>query len=187
MPDDQNFKTQTHQLSAKKSDEDRCDHSNVRSTAAPENDPTVATARLMATLYYFMAKEVIETLGEEKGREIIRRAVWKFGFYRGAKIREAVDKQGLEPNLETLVQYYDLPASNLVQAEVDVSSNNYSETTRYCTFAEVWKAFGAEALGLIYCEQDFALAAGFNEEIKCERPSNMMEPGSDKCRLLMKL
>jgi hypothetical protein len=152
-----------------------------------DRDPTVEMAKLMAMLYYFMAKEIVDSEGEEKGRDIIRRAVWKFGRYRGAKIRENVDARGLPADLENLVKYYDMPTSKLTETEVKVTPSSYEEVTRHCTFADVWTAFGAGSLGLIYCEQDFALAEGFNKDIKCSRTSDMMEPGADTCELQMRL
>jgi len=152
-----------------------------------DRDPTVEMAKLMAMLYYFMAREIVDSDGEEKGRGIIRRAISKFGRYRGAKIRENVDAKGLAANLENLVKYYDLPASKVAESDVRVTPSDYEEVTRHCTFAEVWTALGAGSLGPMYCEQDFALAEGFNKDIKCSRASNMMEPGCSICELKMRL
>jgi hypothetical protein len=152
-----------------------------------DKDPTTEMAKLMAMLYYFMAKEIVDSNGEEKGREIIRRAIWNFGRYRGTKIRENVDAKGLPANLENLVKYYDLPASKVTETEVKVTPSIYEEVTRHCTFADVWMGFGAGSLGPLYCEQDFALAEGFNKGIKCSRASNMMDPGSNVCELEMRL
>lgn len=152
-----------------------------------DRDPTTEMAKLMAMLYYFMAKEVVDSDGEEKGREIIRRAIWNFGRYRGTKIRENVDAKGLPADLENLVKYYDLPVSKVAESDVKVTPSDYEEVTRHCTFADVWTALGAGSLGPLYCEQDFALAEGFNKEIKCSRASNMMEPGSSVCELEMRL
>ena len=152
-----------------------------------DKDPTTEMAKLMAMLYYFMAKEIVDSDGEEKGREIIRRAIWNFGRYRGTKIRENVDAKGLPANLENLVKYYDLPASKVTETDVQVTPSTYEEVTRHCTFADVWMGFGAGSLGCIYCEQDFVLAEGFNKDIKCSRTSDMMEPGADTCELQMRL
>ena len=152
-----------------------------------DKDPTIEMAKLMALLYYFMAQEIVDSVGEEKGREIIRRAIWNFGRYRGAKIRENVDAEGLPADLENLVRYYDLPASKLTETEVKVTPSTYEEVTRHCTFADVWMGFGAGSLGALYCEQDFALAEGFNKGIKCSRACNMMEPGCTVCELDMRL
>ena len=152
-----------------------------------DRNPTTEMAKLMAMLYYFMAKEIVDSDGEEKGREIIRRAIWNFGRYRGTKIRENVDAKGLPANLENLVKYYDLPTSKLTETEVKVTPATYEEVTRHCTFADVWMGFGAGSLGRIYCEQDFALAEGFNKGIKCSRACNIMEPGCKVCELGMRL
>ncbi|MEX0974468.1 MAG: ABC transporter substrate-binding protein [Bacillota bacterium] len=44
-------------------------------------DPTVAMAELFATFYHFITKEIVDSLGEEKGKELVRRAVHKFGLH----------------------------------------------------------------------------------------------------------
>ena len=150
-------------------------------------DPTVAMAELFATFYHFITKEIVDSLGEEKGKELVRRAVHKFGQHRGEKIRERVEKEGLPPDLTSLVRFYDFPASNLVETDVAYDPKSYDEVTKYCTFAKVWKELGAEDLGRIYCEQDFTLATGFNKDVKCSRACNIMDPGGNMCRFLMKL
>ena len=47
-----------------------------------KEDPAVIMGRLMATLYYFIGKEIVDTCGKGKGEELISRAIWKFGAYR---------------------------------------------------------------------------------------------------------
>jgi hypothetical protein len=150
-------------------------------------DPTVEMAKLMAMLYYFMAKEIVDTDGEEKGIAIIRRAISKYGRTRGAKIREDTDAKGLVANLESLVNYYDMPASKVAESDIKVTPTDYEEVTSHCTFADMWTSLGAGSLGTLYCEQDFALAEGFNKNIKCSRASNIMEPGCSACELTMRL
>lgn len=80
--------------------------SNLRSS----EEPTVRFAKLMAELYYFMAKEMVERLGEEKGKDAVRTAVANFGKSRvEAMHREAAEK-GLDTNdTETLTKIRDLP------------------------------------------------------------------------------
>jgi len=152
-----------------------------------KEDPVVIVGRLMATLYYFVGKEVVDTCGKEKGEELIRRAIWKFGTYRGKNIRKTVEEKGLGLNLENLVKHYDLPVTKLSDSDVKVTATLYKEITRYCTFAQVWKEFKGEDLGKIYCEQDFALAKAYNSNIECFRPHNIMDGGGANCELTMKL
>jgi len=50
----------------------------IRST----DEPVGKMAQLMAELYFFMATEMIERLGNETGKAAIRNAVTKFGEAR---------------------------------------------------------------------------------------------------------
>lgn len=125
------------------------------------NDPIGKMGELMAKLFAIVANEVIEELGEDKGRELIKRGVWKFGLMRGQNIRQAVLDSGNELNLESFNNFSDLPASNAWDATADISDNVLIEQTRYCPYAKAWKELGLENVGKLYCYQDEAVVAGF--------------------------
>jgi hypothetical protein len=153
----------------------------------PQTEPALAMARLMATLYHFMAREIVASLGETRGRELIRAAIREFGLHRGRRIRARVDALGLPPTVENLVRYYDLPAARVTETEMTITPGLAREVTRACAFADVWRSFGAESLGQLYCEQDLALAEGYNPAIRATRGGNMLAPGEETCRLEMRL
>ena len=143
-------------------------------------------ARTLADLYYFIAKEVSNEFGE-KGKEAIKRAVLKYGEYRGKKIRNKVLSGGLPLTVENLMKYYDLPLSYAWKSEKIRNEENYLEKkVHYCPFAEEWKQFGGEELGLIYCLQDEALRKAYNSELIFQQFTNLQSNEKD-CHTILKV
>lgn len=151
------------------------------------NDPVVAMAKVLGKLYYFMAKEVIDAYGEKEGKEVIRRAIWKFGANRGANIRKKVLENGEELNFENFEKFYDIPLNNAWDADSEATDTSLREVTRYCPYADAWKELGGEELGYIYCEQDIAMAKAYNDKVEFERPSNLMDGENALCEMILKL
>lgn len=147
--------------------------SKIRST----DEPVERMAKLMAELYYFMAKEMIEELGEEKGKKAVRASIKKFGEARLESMHEEAREKELDINLETYLKVRDMPG---ISWERDL--NNPDDIT-YCPMHDMWKELGAEDIGAIYCEIDDVLYEGFNAEF--ERPL-CKTCGDDYCRFIVK-
>ena len=143
-------------------------------------------AKILGELYYFIAKEVVDTYGEH-GKEVVKQAVWKFGTNRGLSIKKEVLEKGLEVNFETFEEFYDIPLNGAWDAKSEITDTFLREVTRYCPYADVWKKLGGEELGYIYCEQDIALAKAFNENIVFDRPSNIMDSGDSVCEMILRV
>jgi len=144
--------------------------------------------RRFTLFYYFITREIVETLGEEKGKGLIRKAVKKFGEARGKAIQERVKKDGLELDLKNFKTYYDLPLglthkSTLVKASTE--KQNWKEV-RGCLFSEIIKELGAEELGALFCEQDQALAEAYNPRTRFTRFQTALT-GGDCCETLTEL
>lgn len=135
------------------------------------DEPVGRMAKLMAELYYFMAKEMIDKLGEEEGRKAVREAVTKFGEARAAEMKEEAAERGLEINAETYSLVRDMPG---ISWEKD--PGNPSDFT-YCPMQDMWEQLGANDLGSIYCEIDYVLYKAFN--IDFERP--LCKTNGDLC------
>jgi len=127
--------------------------------------------RMFGLLFYHFANLLVEELGEERGRELVREAVRRFGLERGRRMRERALAEGLEPTLENFRRVSDLP-------EV-----GWGGPTResYCPFAEVWFEKDALELGKLYCDVDIWKYKGYNPHIEVERRAWILE-GDDECR-----
>jgi len=147
--------------------------SKIKST----DEPVGRMAKLMAGLYYFMAKEMIDKLGEEKGKEAIRTAVTNFGESRVTQMFEEAKQRGLDINLDTYSKVRDMPS---VSWERD--PNNPNDIT-YCPMHDMWQQLNANEIEALYCEIDSVLYKAFNT--KFERPL-CKTSGDSCCRFLVK-
>lgn len=139
----------------------------IRST----DEPVGRMAKLMAGLYYFMAKEMADSLGEEEGRKAIRRAITRFGEARADSMKQEAEERGLAINAETYAIVRDMPG---IPWEKD--PENPSDIT-YCPMYDMWEQLNAQALGALYCEIDTVLYNSFNTIF--ERP--LCKTGGDCC------
>jgi len=127
--------------------------------------------RLFGLMFYHFANLLVEELGEERGKALVREAVKRFGLDRAQQIKEKVVAMGLEPTLENYRKAADLPEIG------------WGGPTResYCPFAEVWFEKGAVDLCKLYCDVDIWKYVGYNPRIKVERRSWVLE-GDRECR-----
>lgn len=100
-----------------------------------------------AKMYYAFAKELIESLGEEEGIELLQRAVHRFGTLRGKMIRNRVDEAGLSPTVAVLSRFYDSPLEFSQVATIVRKEENYLEKkATSCSMIRTLRALGPKAL-----------------------------------------
>ena len=136
-----------------------------------------AMARAIAAYHATFANEAIKMLGEEKGTELVKKAVARFGKERGKKIREKSDAKGEAPTLASLNANYDLP---LHVAWEMVKFEDGSDIT-YCPMYEEWKKMDMVKEGELYCGVDVAIVEGYSSNLVFSRLCSLIE-GSDCCR-----
>ncbi len=147
--------------------------SKIRST----DEPVGRMAKLMAQMYYFMAREMIDRLGAEEGKKAVREAIRKFGEARAEVMLEEAREKGLPINNETYTKIKDMPS---ISWEKD--PENPADIT-YCPMHDMWEQLGANDLGSIYCEIDYDLYKAFG--IDFERPL-CKTSGDCCCRFIVK-
>lgn len=145
----------------------------IRST----DEPVGRMAKLMAELYYFMAKEMIDKLGEENGKKAVKAAVTKFGKARAELMKDEAKERGLEINAETYAIVRDMPG---ISWEKDPNNSN---DVIYCPMHDMWEQLGGEDIGALYCSIDNILYESFNAEF--ERPLCKTN-GDSCCRFIVK-
>ena len=139
------------------------------------DDPVIRFAHLMAKLYYFMAKEMIDQLGDEKGEEAVLRAIGKFGAARAQAMKEEAQELGLdEHGLDTYRTVRDMPGIGW-----QTNPDNPLEMT-YCPMQDAWAEFGEEGrkIGYLYCQIDHVLYDAFGVDM--ERPLCLAK-GDNSC------
>ena len=139
-------------------------------------------ARALATYHAIFANEAMGMLGEEKGTELVKKVVDRFGRERGKRIREKSDAKGEAPSLASMSQNYDLPLS---AAWESVKFDDGSDIT-YCPMHEEWKKMNMIKEGKLYCAVDVAIAEGYSENLVFSRECSLMD-GDSCCRHRYKL
>lgn len=132
--------------------------------------------KLMAECYYFMAKHIMDEMGEEKGSELIEAALKEFGEARVASIKEEAAEKGIEvKNFEDYFTVRDMPDCGWINGEE-------RGVVLQCLFDEVWKKYEADEqnqkIRQLYCDIDYTLYGGFGFDLY--RPE-CKAAGHDKC------
>jgi predicted ArsR family transcriptional regulator len=134
-------------------------------------------ARALAMYHAIFANEAIDMLGEDKGTELVKKVVARFGRERGKKIREASDAKGQTPTLASMSSNYDLPLS---AAWESVKYEDGSDIT-YCPMREEWVKMEMTKEGKLYCAVDAAMAEGYSDDLVFLRLCTLMD-GDSCCR-----
>ena len=125
---------------------------------------------MFGQLYLQFAKTIMEELGPIKGKELVLKAVRRYGLERGKRIREKVLAADLPLTVENFQKYNDLPSLGWKIQDGEVLS---------CSYAEPWIEHEEYQIGSLYCEVDVAKYEGYNPEIKVERLKSILL--GDKC------
>jgi hypothetical protein len=131
-------------------------------------------SKLMAEMHYFMAKEMIERLGDEEGTAAVMSAINKMAASRVAAMRKDAAEQGIEPwGKVNYMKIKDFATPDWQRDEKGVVT--------YCPMQETWAQYGEEGLkiGALYCAIDYPLYAGFG--MRLERPECLTTPGQHRC------
>ena len=141
---------------------------------------------------FYLAKGIIEELGEEKGTALVIEQVMEMGRFTGERRRKAFEDKGLENSFRNISNRADPEKSVYSFAWVGgpVSSSDEERVVEwsYCPIAEGFKVFGESGvkIGELYCNNiDNAIIQGFNPDYECVRESSLNLDGL--CRLHFKL
>jgi hypothetical protein len=139
-------------------------------------------ARRMALLYHYFGEVLVEELGEEKAKEIMKKAVWRYGLDCGQRVREGVEKMGLPLTPENFSKVPDLPKYGLGDRFMVFEDGERRPKVLDCALAQVWHQKGSEEMGRIYCSVDQAKFEAYNPDIECRHLKNDLD--GDGCCLL---
>lgn len=127
-------------------------------------------ARIVGPLIRAFASEI----GEAETLEVVRGVVARLAREGGADLAAAIGAHTLDAFAGSLDRWKEGGA-----LEIDVleqSPERLSFNVRRCRYAELYQALGLADLGSsLSCQRDFALAEGFNPEIRLTRTQTIME------------
>ncbi len=138
----------------------------------------------LALLHLSYAKAIIDELGEEKGEKLVLKAINNYGKSIGEKRREEIEKKGLEPIPENFGEGNVLRIPRFgMHSKLEVTED--SMKLYGCVMGKLWKEYGEEELGKLYCYVDPAKYLGFNEDfIQVHRKA--MPAGDDFCEFVVR-
>ncbi len=144
------------------------------------------TAQRIGLLHLSFAKILVEELGEEKGRQLILKAIKDYGKRIGERKRRTLIDQGLDPTPENSSKVRDLPKFGMHErAEVLEVEGGKRMRSYGCVMAKIWKEYDEEKLGRLYCYVDPAKYMAFNPEFKLIHLKALPD-GDDYCEFVVK-
>jgi len=138
--------------------------------------------RRAALIYYHFAETLVEELGPERGRALIRKAVDAYGAHIGTESRLAAEAKGLPPLPENYQD--DLPASAWRSETVRIDGEERVRV-HHCPLAAEWKAWGDPELARIYCFVDQAKMTAFHPGFTYVHLKNLLD-GDPYCELAVR-
>jgi predicted ArsR family transcriptional regulator len=138
----------------------------------------------LAMLYYHFAGTLVEELGEEKGKALIRKAIHAYGTEVGERQRRRVTEAGYAASCENYKALPDLPAMAWSQDGMPRMMLHGKETP-VCPLAKYWIEKGASDLGRLYCHVDQAKYSTFDPECECRHLENVLD-GDERCLIVVK-
>jgi len=139
-------------------------------------DP-VSMYQLFAKLFAHVAKEVSDSFGDE-GKGAIKRGVKNFGEERGRDIARRAEAKGMTNDVASYLTSYDMDRSDLFECKDTYGEDQVEQLFTRCIFAEQWEKDQMEEYGYLYCEMiDPAIARGYNENLECIHDKHFFKDG----------
>lgn len=143
-------------------------------------------ARRIALLHHYFSETIIEELGEEKGKELIKKAIWDYGQHCGNAVREGVEAMGLPATDENKGKVRDLPAYGWETGMVEIPGDEPRLVVTFCPHADTFEELGPRGmeLGRMYCYVDQAHYKAYNPKGEFTHTKNVLD-GDACCEFLI--
>ena len=138
-------------------------------------------------IFWHVSRTTVDQLGDQ-GMEAVREGIRRYGAYRGQRLREEHQRNGIELNVENLMNHYDLGTQYSLNRERFVMNEKELVSEVYeCPHFEVWKALGNMDVAVAYCEAFHpAMWCTYNPKMKLSMPK-ILTKGDNCCRFELKL
>ena len=126
-------------------------------------------AERLALLHLAFAETLVEEFGAERGRQLVAKAIKRYGRDIGTAVREGVQAQGLslDPANYGAGTARDLPEFGMHDRIEEFEEKGRRLIRSYgCVLADVWRRRGRSDLGRLYCYVDPAKYMAFNPDFK---------------------
>ena len=134
----------------------------------------LARRRIEAAIIAPIYNEMREAVGEEKARDILRRAIRRAAIDAGA---EMASRANGEADLESFKAIFPLWTKDgaLTIEVIDDKPGVLDFNVRRCRYAETYRAMGLGAIGdILSCNRDGAFCEGYDPRLKLQRTQTLM-------------
>jgi hypothetical protein len=138
----------------------------------------------MALLHASYARAIVDEIGEEKGRQLILKAIKEYGKKVGEQVKEQAEARGEDDSPQNYKG--DLPKYGTHDLLETVEIEGEERLRAYgCGMWKTWEKLGEEELGRLYCNTDVAKYMGFNPCYK-QIHTKALFAGDDCCELVVR-
>jgi hypothetical protein len=144
-------------------------------------------ARRTGLLHYYFSRAIVDRLGEEEGKALIKEAIWAYGRHCGQAVREGVEAMGLPLTEENYGRVRDLPKYGWDSDMVRLPDGEKRPIVTYCPIAAALQELGPDAveLGRLYCYVDQGKYEGYNPDMEFIHAQNVLD-GDPYCEFLVR-
>ena len=153
--------------------------------SAPQTETTnemgiLARRRIEAEIIAPIYDEMRKAIGEEKAREILRKAIRRAAIAAGAEMGK---RAAGGPSLESFkaIQHLWTKDDALTIEVIKDAPGAFDFNVTRCRYAETYRAMGLGAIGdILSCERDGAFCEGYDPRLKLTRTQTIMS-GAGHC------
>lgn len=130
-------------------------------------------ARLHVLFYHFITDELLRNIGSERTEDLLRRAMYKWGIWRGKDMQEDHRARGWPRNVESLITYFDDPAAGdaWVAQNVRLTASEHHKEVTASAYSTTFEQLGTGRFAAIFFEQTLpAQARAYNSKIRVTIP-----------------
>jgi predicted hydrocarbon binding protein len=163
------------------------EHKNKNKITVEEcTDEVKLMARRLGLLHYYFSQAIVDRLGEEEGKALIKEAIWAYGRHCGAAVRAGVEAMGLPLTDENYGRVRDLPKYGWEVETVTLDSGEVRPIAAFCPIAATLKELGPRGmeLGRLYCYVDQAKYEAYNPDMEFIHTKNLLD-GDSYCEFLV--
>ncbi len=146
------------------------------------------TSKRIALLHLAFAKTLVNELGEEEGKKLTLKAIKYYGKLVGEGMKEKIEAKGLEniPENYGIGDTRDLPKYGMHSKKETFETDGRKRRRSFgCALARVWREYGEEELGRLYCYVDLAKSMYYNPNFKLVHTKCMPERLDEECEFDM--
>jgi len=138
--------------------------------------------RRAALIYHYFAKTLVEDLGEERGGELIKKAIESYGSHVGCEARRKAQEKNLDLKPENFES--DLPKYVWKTEEIEIDGEKRSRVL-FCPLAAEWISLEDAKTARLYCFVDQAKMKAFNQQYEYLHLKNVLD-GDPYCELVVR-